>query len=98
MSALRAGKRGRADDDSARHYVNALSARISLSSIDFDLAALGAATEGTDRIWRFVTTPSRFRSFHTKLGQAIDSYRRQFGEIASPKADDADDERAGHRG
>ncbi len=91
MSAVRAEKRRHGNDGTARHYVNAFSATVSLSSIDFDLSALGAGSEGKDRVWHFVTTPSRFRSFHTKLGKAIDSYRRQFGEIASPEADDSDD-------
>lgn len=98
VSARHAEKARDEGDDFARHYVNALSTRISLSSIDFDLAALGAEAEGKDRVWRFVTTPSRFQSFHTRLGQAIDSYCTQFGEIASPEADDAGAGWAGDRG
>ena len=69
------------EDDATRHFVNAISVRVSLSSIHFDLAALGSANGSRDRIWRFSTTPSRFRSIHSSLGKAIDSYRSQFGEI-----------------
>lgn len=98
MSAVRAGKSQDEGDDSARHYVNALSARISLSAIEFDLSALGVDAEGEDRVWRFITAPARFRSFHVRLGEAIEKYCSQFGEIASPEADEPDAGRDGGRG
>ncbi|MCJ2186485.1 hypothetical protein [Novosphingobium beihaiensis] len=88
MSAFYAGKARNHSDDSARHYVNALAVRVSLSAIRFDLAALGAHEDDAEQFWRFVTTPSRLCSFHAGLGKAIDSYRTQFGEISSPYEDE----------
>jgi hypothetical protein len=72
--------RGGDGGDTARHFVNALSVKVSLSSIHFDLAALGSQTESRGMVWQFSTTPSGFRSMHARLGEAIDTYRANFGE------------------
>lgn len=81
MGGRQAGKARDGDGgDIARHFVNALSVKVSLSSIHFDLAALGSQGESRDMVWRFSTTPSSFRSMHARLGEAIDTYRAHFGE------------------
>ena len=93
MGGRQAGEARDGDGDSGRHFVNALSVNVSLSSIHFDLAALGSQGESRDMIWRFSTTPSRFRSMHARLGEAIDTYRARFGEappsgqLAEPEDD-----------
>lgn len=79
MGGRQAGK-AHDGDGIARHFVNALSVKVSLSSIHFDLAALGSQGESRDMVWRFSTTPSSFRSMHARLGEAIDTYRAHFGE------------------
>jgi hypothetical protein len=98
VSAGQAGKSQDEGDDSARHYVNAFTASVSLSSIEFDLAALGVDGEGKDRVWRFITAPSRFQSFHLRMGEAIAKYCTQFGEIASPESDGPDRGWSGRHG
>ena len=80
MGGRQAGKARVGEGDNARHFVNALSVKVSLSSIHFDLAALGPQGESRDMVWRFSTTPSRFRSMHARLGEAMDDYRARFGE------------------
>ena len=93
MSGRREGKGGDGNGEVGRHFVNALSVNVSMSSIHFDLAALGPQGESRDAVWRFSTTPSRFRSMHARLGEAMDTYRARFGEappidqLAEPEDD-----------
>jgi len=97
LSALEIGDAGERDDEPARQFVNGLSVRISLSAVNFDLRAMGTDGGAFDEVWRFTTTPTRFRSFHAKLGKAMESYRTRFGEFPPFDPEDGiDDVESGH--
>ena len=98
MSALEIGDACERDDEPARQFVNGLSVRISLSAVNFDFRAMGTQGGALDQVWRFTTTPARFRSFHAKLGKAIESYRTRFGEIPAIDPEDEIDEEECGRG
>jgi hypothetical protein len=98
VSALEIGDARERDDEPARQFVNGLSVGISLSAVNFDFRAMGAEGGALDQVWRFTTTPTRFSSFHAKLGKAMDTYRSRFGEIPRFDPDDGVDDEVSGRG
>ena len=98
MSALDIDDAHEREDEPARQFVNGLSVGITLSAVNFDFRAMGTQGGALDQVWRFTTTPTRFRSFHAKLGKAIESYRTRFGDIPPIDPEDGIDDEEGARG